>query len=107
MSDKHTPQTWDADDLPETYWILASLHGFKFILDLAEGERVGALLDAYQFGGDLNRPAFLRFVDYTGAVGRVQFDFIDSVYLSTASSRGFDDAIVTDRKKRGWGEAGE
>src|SRR5690349_14258281 len=102
-----TPETWDSDDLPDTYWILASLHGFKFVLDVAEGERIGQLLDAYQYGESVVRPSFLRFTDYTGAPGRVQWDFIDACYLSTPSSRNFDDALATDRKKRGWGESGD
>lgn len=99
--------TWDRDDLPQTYWILASLHGFKFVLDVAEGERITAILDAYKVGEDVARPLFCKFTDYTGAPGRIQFDFIDSCYLSTDSSRRFDDAIVTDNKKRGWGDSAD
>lgn len=101
-------ETWERDDLPGTYWILATLHGFKFVLDVGEGERVGGLLTARREGNAApEREQFLRFLDYTGAPAYVQFDYIDCCYLSTPSARAFDDAITTDRKKRGWGEAGD
>ena len=98
-------KNFDPEDLPDTYYVLGTLHGFRFILDLAEGERIGTLLDSIELGKDgVQRPMFIRFTDYGGAVGRVQAEFLDSFYLSTPDSRAFDKAITTDSRKKGWSE---
>ncbi len=95
----------DADDLPETYWVLATVYGFRFVLDLQEGDRVGALFAAYQEGGTVDHHQFFQCRDYTGAPLWVNYSHLSAFYLSTSDSRAFDDAMQTDRKKRGWGEA--
>lgn len=93
--------------MPETYWILATVYGYRFVLDLQEGERVGLLLDAYQEGADRDHQQFLRFADYTGATARCNYAHITACYLSTPDSRAFDDAVATNRQKRSWGDASE
>jgi hypothetical protein len=97
-------KTFDPDDLPDTYYILGTVHGFRFVLDVEEGERVGGILDNLQFVKNEKFAGFLRFKDYASVVARVQFDLIDSFYMSTEESRAFEACFNTDAKKRGWNQ---
>ncbi|HYC31078.1 MAG TPA: hypothetical protein VEB59_02255 [Gemmatimonadales bacterium] len=98
-------ETWDPEDLPETYWILGTVYGYRFVMDLEEGERVGKLLDEYREGDGVSGPGFVLARDYTGAPFRVLYSHVTACYLSTKSSRDFDDALKTDDRKRGnWDE---
>ena len=94
--------TWDPDDLPDTYYLLGTVHGFRFILDIQEGERVGALLDNYQTSQGVHTAGFLHFKDFTDGPVRVQYELIDAFFVSSPESRTFEEALSEKYKKNKW-----
>ena len=95
--------SFDPEDLPDTYYILGTLHGFRFVIDVEEGERIGNIMDTTLLEPrDQRIPMFLKFRDYAHVPARVQLEFVDSFYMSTPESRAFENCFNTDAKKRGW-----